>query len=775
MCFMRQLVVFLLFDIVSGLAASAAAQNANALVQPPCGQVTGWHDCVHQYERAVMFVGDPASGWGTAFVISAKNRLLATNGHVADILCRTGTMVARCNGTTSTYTVNKVWYHPGVIRRHDQSLMIRCQDPSHGDIVPGCPDVAVLRLANGPELPAEFPLASPSELEALVAQPVALLGFPGSDTTRWPESTETPQASFREGTVTRLTTLLRSNNRGCKQHVQHSITAWFGSSGSPVFLPNGHVVAIDATVRTVHQNDRTAEMNFGVRIDCLWELLAYNRLTDQVALPAGIGRIDLDCYQQTDPEDINAHSAIALVSACDRLMLDGDFSLAREHCDQAILLAPSYANAFRMRSSILRESVGAAGLKPDEKLHFLLMALEDIKHYREAAPKDPWGSLDCLWTAIWLDRVAKGSPSDPQVVSATTGLLDSRVLDQTQRAYALVIRATATNYGPGCQADLDEAIRLAPNRLAGAAAYNARATFWQVNGSPAKSKNDSQRASELLKAERLVVAAQETLDRPQSTTEDFNEARETLMEACHITTYSCWDYLQLMALVQHKLGDDTAAIGWANKAMVLAPNVAKTKIRMELAAYCRNAARSAQLECKLSTNEDSAYPNRPAPLPQCNVPGISPESASGRLGGQNWTVLSPIPSSVVNPHRDPQPDLAAVSTESASGRLGAQNQTVLSPIPSPAVNPHPDPQPNMPAVSSEPAPARLVVQNRTLSSQSLSVNGSVFLVAPGRTDILIPHQVVEVYVPGRELPKLYGMSFWGWTGQEYQMWVELNN
>ena len=91
--------------------------------------------------------------------------------------------------------------------------------------------------------------------------------------------------------------------------------------------------------------------------------------------------------------------------------------------------------------------------------------MEDIQRYREVAPQDPWGVLDYFWTVIWLDWVTKGSPSNPQVVSATTKLIDSGVLDQTQRAYALVIRAAATNYAPDCQADLDEAIRLVPNGL----------------------------------------------------------------------------------------------------------------------------------------------------------------------------------------------------------------------------------------------------------------------------------------------------------------------
>ena len=58
-------------------------------------------------------------------------------------------MVACANGTGMRYTVDRVWYHPGVVRLHDQSLSLRCQDPSHGEVLSGCPDVAVLHLAEG--------------------------------------------------------------------------------------------------------------------------------------------------------------------------------------------------------------------------------------------------------------------------------------------------------------------------------------------------------------------------------------------------------------------------------------------------------------------------------------------------------------------------------------------------------------------------------------------------------------------------------------------------
>jgi hypothetical protein len=85
------------------------------------------------------------------------------------------------------------------------------------------------------------------------------------------------------------------------------------------------------------------------------------------------------------------------------------------------------------------------------------------------------------------------------------------------------------------------------------------------------------------------------------------------------------------------------------------------------------------------------------------------------------------------------------------------------------------PQPNVPPIAPTPMQGRLVVQNWTRLSQYLSVNGALYLVQPGRTDISVPYQQVEAYIPGHELPKLLGMSFWRWTGRDYEMWMDVKN
>jgi len=69
---------------------------------------------------------------------------------------------------------------------------------------------------------------------------------------------------------------------------------------------------------------------------------------------------------------------------------------------------------------------------------------------------------------------------------------------------------------------------------------------------------------------------------------------------------------------------------------------------------------------------------------------------------------------------------------------------------------------------------RLVVQNLTGVPHYLSVNKIQYYVLPGRTDIWVPYQVVEAYLPRHEPPKLLGMSLWRWTGRDYEMPLEIS-
>ena len=86
-------------------------------------------------------------------------------------------MVAITNGTAQPYTVEKIWYHPGVRRflRNERSLVVRSTKPGDGPVDPSSPDLAVLQLSSaGPPLPNQLSFATPSELDVLFAQPIGV-------------------------------------------------------------------------------------------------------------------------------------------------------------------------------------------------------------------------------------------------------------------------------------------------------------------------------------------------------------------------------------------------------------------------------------------------------------------------------------------------------------------------------------------------------------------------------------------------------------------------
>jgi len=74
-----------------------------------------------------------------------------------------------------------------------------------------------------------------------------------------------------------------------------------------------------------------------------------------------------------------------------------------------------------------------------------------------------------------------------------------------------------------------------------------------------------------------------------------------------------------------------------------------------------------------------------------------------------------------------------------------------------------------------PTQGRLAVRNLTGSPHYISVNNTRYVVQPGRTDIWVPYQVVEAYLPSHESPKLLGMSMWRWTGQDFEMPLDIRN
>jgi len=263
---------------------------------------------IRAQEAAVFLVGHPKVGRGTAWVISKKYRLLATNAHVADMHLQGGNkLLAIPSQSNQVYVVEKVWYHPGVRRyfKGDTTNSIQSTNRAEGPIDPHSPDVAVLQLApEGPDLPVEFSMATPDDLKNLFAQEAALVGFPGTDTQSWPALGEKAAATFHDGVISRITDFSQSPSAppGELQFVQYTMATWGGFSGSPVFLPNGRVVAIHNMASTI-PNKKTGEVRaipHGIRVDSLWELLVYHKLDDKIAAKIDPRQVLLERWLKPD-------------------------------------------------------------------------------------------------------------------------------------------------------------------------------------------------------------------------------------------------------------------------------------------------------------------------------------------------------------------------------------------------------------------------------------------------------------------------------------------
>ncbi len=425
-------------------------------------------------------------------MISRANRLVVTNAHVADLMHDNGgELYAMLNTTAQVYKVRQAWYHPGLRRkaRGETQIVVRSMDPRDGEVYPSSPDVAILQLENeGPDLPFEFPTATPDELDDLFAEPAAIMGYPGHDTRNWPKPGGRAQASFVDGVISRVTDFQFSTDGpdSEKQFLQYTLSTWGGFSGSPVFLSNGHVVAAHNMARTEKSpRGDSKSIPHGIRIDCVWELLVHHHLEELIQPAIDKSSINLARWLVDDPRELAFHQAERIVDEAENLVYNkGDLAAGSAKCKEALDLCPQYSRAYYVRAnaSIQYWFKYRRQITYEQGSEQLVLAAKFADKYVELANSDVKGYVLQATLLNNLGAHSENHEFNEQALKLANKLLEVGGLADFDRASLLSTRGVALHNldeEDRALADHNAAIKLCPKEPS---FLETRAEFWHYNG-----------------------------------------------------------------------------------------------------------------------------------------------------------------------------------------------------------------------------------------------------------------------------------------------------
>ena len=207
------------------------------------------HDQANRLEDAIFLFHSAGGECGVGFVISRKNRLIVTAGHVADTLRAASDRFAYRPGTDTRYEVTRILYHPRIKRKLDDGLFIRSDDPKDGGTygVKPCLDFAVLQLSkSGPELPTEYELASNDELRKVDGQAIALRSYSDGRSHSWPRGGPPSPTGINTGVIRPALDPVQPRGPRTQGTICTLAPSDYeeGASGSPLFLASGRVIAV---------------------------------------------------------------------------------------------------------------------------------------------------------------------------------------------------------------------------------------------------------------------------------------------------------------------------------------------------------------------------------------------------------------------------------------------------------------------------------------------------------------------------------------------------
>jgi tetratricopeptide (TPR) repeat protein len=448
---------------------------------------------------SVFTVGRPNGIGASAFLISRKERLLATAAHVAEhYQSGEGPMLAIPNDTATSYRVDRVYFHPGTVRELDGGLFARSDDPNDGavDQLHG-PDVAVLHLADGgPELPDELPLATVEEIGSLDDRALGLLGYPSERADGWPTTRRPAWATLALGIFS------STNDKAFsgllfprQQRFWVSASLEQGSSGGLVFLDNGHVAGI-ISGGTRDRDNRWATRC--TRVDALVELLRQRCLADFKLDPLDV--LGPHLKWENDPRLPKFREAVGKIRIAEGHRQKGEYQVAGRLCNEVIEAFPSYSYAVLERSWVYSDYCDEEWerLSVEERARFARWASDDSLRCIKAANTN--SGLPYVIQAknyLLIGRSLSRGDYFEATINYVDGAINDWPLDQEKTALAYHIRARAHHYQGnlhGAEGDFAEAIRYDPEEprwLLG------RAKFNEERGKTALAVEDRRKAEEL--------------------------------------------------------------------------------------------------------------------------------------------------------------------------------------------------------------------------------------------------------------------------------------
>ncbi|REJ95126.1 MAG: hypothetical protein DWQ35_07095, partial [Planctomycetota bacterium] len=566
---------------------SSEAGSVPVWSQPSDEAVASLSQRARNIKASIFIIGHPKHGYGTGFVISQEHRLLATNAHVADIMhAAGGHMLAIGNGSDDVYKIKQAWHHPGVVRESEFGEYLRSQHPSAGAVFARSADVAVLEVDGDEELPPALELATPAQVFDLFALPVGMIGFPGHDTEQWPGVGESAAATFRQGVISRVTDFF--NDAGVsvndRQFLQHSMLSWGGFSGSPIFLPDGRVVGLHNSGRSVTSGDRSVSLAYGVRADCLWELLAYHQLDTKLPIPVNRDDLRLTRFEGEDPRLAQFAQAVGHVTRGRLLTAAGKHAEAGRAFKEALALAPNYGLAHTYKAANHNSYVIRNQNRASAETLLKQWALE-VEHREKAYllnPNDPLLLARLVNAQVGLAGAQNPSAAHPDLRPICLRIIETPGVSDDARAQAYIALAGTYWYARERVPFATAAIELTPFT---AIFYESRASMYRVTGQSSAASADAQRAADLRQAYGDSMLAWQLATARDENYRDGDEAVRLATSACRTTNYRYWPYLDTLAAAYAEAGNFEEAIRQANRAYELAPEGQKSDVAARRRVY----------------------------------------------------------------------------------------------------------------------------------------------------------------------------------------------